>query len=153
MEVIMAIRNIVIEGDPLLNKKSRKVEKFDDRLFELLDDMKETMYHAEGVGISAPQVGILRQIFLVDIGLGLTEFINPEILSQEGQELGSEGCLSIPGVYGTVNRPTKVVLKACDRNGKEFTLEANDFMARAICHEYDHLQGILFRSKVVEFEE
>ena len=134
-EVYLAIRNIVLEGDPLLEKKSRPVEKVDDRILELIDDMAETMYDAEGVGIAAPQVGVLRRVICVDIGLGLHVFINPEITKQEGSSYESEGCLSLPGVYGKITRPEKITVKYLNKNGEESTLEAEGFFARAICHE------------------
>lgn len=141
----MALRNIVNEKEARLRKVSRPVEKFDERLWTLLDDMAETMYHADGVGIAGVQVGVLRRVFVVDIGEGLTEFVNPAITAQSGEQDGLEGCLSSPGEYGLVVRPEKVTIEACDRHGKPFTLEAEGFMARAICHEYDHLDGRIFK--------
>lgn len=140
----MALRNIVTEKEARLRKVSRPVEKFDERLWTLLDDMADTMYEADGVGIAGVQVGVLRRVFVVDIGEGLTEFINPTITAQSGEQDGLEGCLSSPGEYGLVVRPEKVTVKAFDRHGKPFTLEAEGFMARAICHENDHLDGHIF---------
>lgn len=141
----MALRNIVTEKEARLRKVSRPVEKFDERLWTLLDDMADTMYEADGVGIAGVQVGVLRRVFVVDIGEGLTEFINPTITAQSGEQDGLEGCLSSPGEYGLVVRPEKVTIEAYDRHGKPFTLEAEGFMARAICHEYDHLDGHIFK--------
>lgn len=141
----MALRNIVTEKEARLRKVSRPVEKFDERLWTLLDDMADTMYEADGVGIAGVQVGVLRRVFVVDIGEGLTEFINPTITAQSGEQDGLEGCLSSPGEYGLVVRPEKVTIEAYDRHGKTFTLEAEGFMARAICHENDHLDGHIFK--------
>lgn len=141
----MALRNIVNEKDPMIRKVSRPIEKFDDRLHTLLDDMAETMYEADGVGIAGVQVGALRRCFVVDVGEGLTEFVNPEITLREGEQDGLEGCLSSPGEYGLVVRPNKVTIQAQDRDGKPFTLTAEEFFARAICHEYDHLDGHIFK--------
>ena len=141
----MALRNIVTEKEARLRKVSRPVEKFDERLWTLLDDMADTMYEADGVGIAGVQVGVLRRVFVVDIGEGLTEFINPTITAQSGEQDGLEGCLSSPGEYGLVVRPEKVTIEAYDRHGKPFTLEAEGFMARAICHENDQLDGHIFK--------
>ena len=127
----MALRNIVTEKEARLRKVSRPVERFDERLWTLLDDMADTMYEADGVGIAGVQVGVLRRVFVVDIGEGLTEFINPTITAQSGEQDGLEGCLSSPGEYGLVVRPEKVTIEAYDRHGKPFTLEAEGFMARA----------------------
>lgn len=143
----MALRKIVKEKEELLHKPSRPIEKFDLRLHILLDDMADTMYESDGVGLAAVQVGALRRCFVVDIGEGLTEFVNPEILSREGEQDGLEGCLSSPGEFGLVVRPMKVTVKAQDREGEWFTMEAEDFMARAICHEYDHLDGHTFKER------
>ena len=149
----MAMREIVVDGDPILRKKSRPVEKFDEKLATLLDDMAETMYFENrGIGIAAPQVGVLRRVFIVDVGddHGLIEFINPEITYKEGSQIGGEGCLSVPGKTCEVDRPQKIRVKALDRNGNEFELEAEDLLARCICHENDHLDGILFIDKSVD---
>ena len=152
----MAIRNIVKIGDSILSKTSRKVEKFDNRLWQLLDDMKETMYHANGVGLAAVQVGILRRIFIVETGYGsesnVIEFINPQIVKTQGTQDGLEGCLSVPDASGYVERPYKVVVKAFDRYGKPFEIELEELSARCVCHENDHLDGILFIDKA-RFEE
>ena len=144
----MALRNIVKLGDPVLNKTSRKVEKFDEKLAILIDDMLETMYHANGVGLAAVQVGMLKRVVVIDIGDGPMELVNPEITMKEGEQRESEGCLSLPGKYGVTVRPMKVQVKAQDRNGKTFTITAEGFKARAICHEIDHLDGILYIDKI-----
>ena len=141
----MAIRNIVKDGDEVLRKVCRPVEYFDDRLSTLLDDMADTMYEAQGVGLAAPQVGIRKRVFVVDIGEGLFEFVNPQIIKTSGTQVGQEGCLSCPNLWGMVERPSFVKVKAFDRYGKEFEIEATDFFARAIFHENDHLDGKLFK--------
>ena len=140
----MAIRKIVTLGDDALRKECRREEKFGLRLALLLKDMAETMYKAEGVGLAAPQVGILRRVVVIDAGDGLVEFINPEILETEGEQCGREGCLSLPGRQAIVTRPRKVKVRAQDRTGEYFELEAEDLFARAICHELDHLDGRLY---------
>ena len=145
----MALRNIVKLGDPILNKTSRKVEKFDDKLAALIDDMLETMYSANGVGLAAVQVGILKRVVVIDIGEGPMELVNPEITMKEGEQQESEGCLSLPGKYGVTSRPQKVQVKAQDRNGTWQVFTGEDLNARAFCHEIDHLDGILFTSKVI----
>ena len=145
----MALRNIVKLGDPILNKTSRKVEKFDDKLAALIDDMLETMYSANGVGLAAVQVGILKIVVVIDIGEGPMELVNPEITMKEGEQQESEGCLSLPGKYGVTSRPQKVQVKAQDRNGKWQVFTGEDLKARAFCHEIDHLDGILFTSHLV----
>ena len=145
----MALRNIVKLGDPILNKTSRKVEKFDDKLAALIDDMLETMYSANGVGVAAVQVGILKRVVVIDIGEGPMELVNPEITMKEGEQQESEGCLSLPGKYGVTSRPQKVQVKAQDRNGKWQVFTGEDLKARAFCHEIDHLDGILFTSHLV----
>ena len=137
----MALRNIVKLGDPILNKTSRKVEKFDDKL--------ETMYSANGVGLAAVQVGILKRVVVIDIGEGPMELVNPEITMKEGEQQESEGCLSLPGKYGVTSRQQKVQVKAQDRNGKWQVFTGEDLKARAFCHEIDHLDGILFTSHLV----
>ena len=145
----MALRNIVKLGDPILNKTSRKIEKFDDRLAILIDDMLETMYQANGVGLAAVQVGMLKRVVVIDIGDGPMELVNPEITMREGEQRESEGCLSLPGKYGVTVRPMKVQVKAQDRNGKWQVFPGEGLKARAFCHEIDHLDGILFTSHVV----
>ncbi len=149
----MAIREIVKEGDPCLAKVCRPVEKFDERLWMLLDDMAETMHIADGVGLAAPQVGILRRAVTIDIGDGLLELINPKVVEAEGEQQEAEGCLSCPGVYGITSRPYRVRVEALDRHGKPFSVEGEDLLARALCHEIDHLDGILFRRHVLEYVE
>ena len=149
----MALRNVVKVGAPVLNKKSRVVEVFDERLGALIDDMKETMYASEGVGLAAVQVGILKRVVVIDVGDGVMELVNPEITSSEGEQRESEGCLSCPGQYGITLRPKKVQVKAQDRNGKWHVYTGEDLKARAFCHELDHLEGILFTSKIIEDSE
>jgi peptide deformylase len=145
----MALRNIVKVGDPILAKKSRVVEKFDDRLSSLIDDMFETMYASNGVGLAAVQVGLLKRVVVIDVGDGPLELVNPEITYKEGEQREQEGCLSLPGQYGITVRPKKVQVKAQDRNGKWQIFTGEDLKARCFCHELDHLDGILFTSKVV----
>ncbi|MFS8501437.1 MAG: peptide deformylase [Caldicoprobacter sp.] len=146
----MAIRRIMIYGkDDVLRKESKPVEKIDERILQLLDDMAETMRHADGVGLAAPQVGILRRVVVIDVGEGLIELINPEILETSGQQQGAEGCLSIPGVRGEVIRPEKVRVKALNRKGEPIEITGTGLLARALCHEIDHLDGILFIDKMV----
>ena len=140
----MAIRNIVKIGDPILAKTSRKVEKFDDRLAQLLDDMRETMYQANGVGLAAVQVGILRRAIVIDCGDGYIELVNPEIISSEGEQFEEEGCLSLPGQVGVTCRPMTVRVKAQDRNGKWCIYKGEALKARCFCHEIEHLDGHLF---------
>lgn len=147
----MAIRNIVTIGDEILGKKCKKVEKFDAKLGQLLDDMKETLKQANGVGLAAPQVGILRRVVVVDTGEDMLELVNPEIIETEGEESDIEGCLSVPERYGYVTRPTRAVVRAQDRNGEEFTAEGEGLIARCFCHELDHLEGHLFVEKVTEY--
>ena len=147
----MAIRKIVKLGeDEVLRKRARKVDTFDKRLWTLLDDMADTMYEADGVGLAAPQVGILKRAVVVDVGDGLLEMVNPELLEAEGEDIGVEGCLSVPGRRGTVKRPLKVRVHAQDRKGRHIEVEAEEFMARAICHELDHLDGVVYVDKMIE---
>ena len=145
----MALRNIVKLGDPILNKSSRVVDKFDDRLSTLIDDMFETMYNANGVGLAAVQVGMLKRVVVIDVGDGPIELVNPEITFKEGEQRESEGCLSLPGKYGVTSRPAKVQVKAQDRHGKWQVFTGEHLKARCFCHELDHLDGILFTSKVI----
>ena len=140
----MAIRKIVEIGDEKLRKCAKPVEKFDRRLKTLLEDMADTMYKAEGVGLAAPQVGILRRAVVVDVGEGLTALVNPEVVSREGEESSPEACLSIPGRSGLVSRPQKVTLRARDVQGNRVELTAEGFLARALSHELDHLDGVLY---------
>ncbi|MCQ2478524.1 MAG: peptide deformylase [Clostridia bacterium] len=146
----MAKRNIVKLGDEILKKVCRSQLKFDEKLAQILDDMAETMYEADGVGLAAPQVGILRRYCIVDVGDGVIELVNPVLISKSGEQIGDEGCLSIPGRYEKVKRPMKVTVRAQDRNGKNFKLTAEGLKARAICHEMDHLDGILFIDRSIK---
>lgn len=140
----MAKRNIVKFGEETLRKKCREVTDFNDRLWVLLDDMYETMQAANGVGLAAPQVGVLRRVVVIDVGEGKIELINPVITSAKGKQREKEGCLSAPDVWGYVERPAKVKVTAMNRYGKEIKLEGKDLLARAFCHEIDHLNGIIF---------
>ncbi len=146
----MALRKIVTKEDPVLRKVSRKVEVFDKRLWDLLDDMKETLYKAEGAGLAAPQVGMLKRVVVIDVGDGYIELINPEITekSEEIQE-EAEGCLSVPGEFGITRRPKWVIVKAQNREGKWVIYKGEDLKARCFCHELDHLDGILYTDKAV----
>ncbi len=146
----MAIRNIVKNGDDVLRKVCRTQLTFDDRLATILDDMCETMYAADGVGLAAPQVGILRRYCVIDIGEGVIELINPVIVSTEGEQLEQEGCLSFPGEYGVTSRPEKVTVRAQNRKGENFTVTGEGLLARALCHEIDHLDGIVYKDRLVK---
>lgn len=146
----MAIRNIVKNGDDILRKVCRSQLTFDDRLATILDDMAETMYAANGVGLAAPQVGILRRYCVIDVGEGIIELINPVIVSTEGEQCDQEGCLSFPGEYGMVSRPEKVTVRAQNRNGENFTITGEGLLARALCHEIDHLDGIVYKDRLVK---
>jgi len=145
----MAVRNILREGEDTLRKICRPVDKIEKRLHVLLDDMAETMYAADGVGLAAPQVGVLRRIVVIDVGDGLLELINPEIIETEGEKVGVEGCLSVPGRRCTVKRPTRVVVRAKDRRGREIEVEGTGLLATCLCHEIDHLDGILYIDKMI----
>lgn len=145
----MALRNIVKFGDPILKKKSREVEKFDNRLSDLIDDMLETMYNGNGVGLAAVQVGILKRVVVIDIGEGPIELVNPEITFEEGEQISQEGCLSLPNKWANTKRPKKVQVKAQDRTGKWQVFTGEDLKAKAFCHEIDHLDGILFTAHAV----
>ena len=149
----MAIRQLRLREDEILKKRCKEVKKFDEKLGILLDDMHDTMTKAEGVGLAAPQVGIIKRAVVIDIGEGRIELINPEILETDGVQNGSEGCLSFPGIFGEVERPMYVKVKAQDRHGNEFVLEGRELLARAICHECDHLEGHVFTEKVTKFLE
>ncbi|WP_130820076.1 peptide deformylase [Anaerococcus vaginimassiliensis] len=149
----MAIRNIRKEGDPLLRKKSKVVPEVTDRIKVLLDDMAETMYEADGVGLAAPQVGILKRVIVVDPHdetTGLVKLVNPEIIEADGEQVGVEGCLSIPNFNATVKRPEHVKVKYIDEDGNEKIWDAHGFPAVILSHEIDHLDGILFRDKSIE---
>ena len=147
----MAIREIREKGDEILYKKCKAVVKFDEKLHILLDDMYETMQSRDGVGLAAPQVGILKRAVVIDVGDGKIELINPEIVEESGEQTGSEGCLSVPGVFGEVTRPNVVTVKAQDRNGKWFKITGKELLARALCHEIEHLDGKLFLDRVIRF--
>ena len=149
----MALRNIVKFGDDVLRKKCREVTVFDDKLWVLLDDMYETMNEANGVGLAAPQVGILRRVVVIDVGEGPIELINPVITSVKGKQREVEGCLSAPGQWGYVVRPAKVKVTAMNRYGKEFKIEGTELLARALCHEIDHLNGVVFTDLADEMVE
>ncbi|OUM56837.1 hypothetical protein PIROE2DRAFT_65337 [Piromyces sp. E2] len=143
----MAVRQIRFKDDDILRKISKEVDVIDDKILTLLDDMKETIYNANGVGLEAPQVGILKHIIVLDDGNGLIECINPRIISKGGEQDGVEGCLSVPGFKGEVKRPNEVVVRVLDRNGNEVEYRAREFLARIFCHETDHLDGILYIDK------
>ena len=145
----MAFRKIRAHGDPALRKVCKPVKEITPSIITLLEDMADTMYEEDGVGLAAPQIGVLRRVVVIDVGEGLIELINPEIIESSGNVLGSEGCLSIRGACGDVNRPKYVKAKALNRYGEEFIIEGEDFLARAICHELDHLDGILYIDKLV----
>lgn len=149
----MAIRNIVQIGDDVLRKTSLPVTEFDAKLFELLDDMAETLYDADGAGLAAVQVGVLKRIFLVYVDNVLYEFINPTIIKSSGVQVGEEGCLSVKGRYGTVKRFNVVEVIAYNRNGEKFRIKAKGFLAKAIQHEYDHLDGILYIDKALDLRD
>ena len=147
----MALREIRTDDDPILRKQSKKVTEINDRIKILLEDMEETMIEANGVGLAAPQIGVLRRVVTIDVGEGLMKIINPEILEVKGEVIDIEGCLSIPGKSGTVERPEWVKLKYLNENGEEVIIEGTGLLARAICHEVDHLNGILYTDKVIEY--
>lgn len=149
----MATREIRTKDDEILAKVCKEVKIFDNKLAVLLDDMYETMQKNNGVGLAAPQVGILKRAVVIDVGDGRIELINPVIVKQSGKQVGSEGCLSVPGVYGEVERPQKVTVKAQDRNGNFFETTGTELLARAFCHEIEHLDGKLFLDKVIRFLE
>lgn len=145
----MALRNIRINGDEILRKKSKEVTKIDDRIKTLLDDMVDTMYDADGVGLAAPQIGILKRLVVIDVGDdNVYKMINPKIIKTSGKQVDKEGCLSVPDIKGIVKRPKNVIVVYTDENGDEKTLDAEDLLARCVCHELDHLDGILFIDKM-----
>lgn len=150
----MGLRKILTDKDPALHKVCKPVAAFDEKLHKLLDDMQETLVDSGGVGLAAPQVGILRRIFLVDVGLDgneIIEFINPEILETDGEQEGPEGCLSVPGKYGLVKRPYWVKVRAQDRYGEWFEAEGEELIGRCFCHENDHLDGIVYTEVMDRF--
>lgn len=146
----MAIRQIFKNDAECLYKKCRPVERFDKKLSDLIDDMADTMYEADGVGLAAPQVGILRRVFVIDCGDGLVEMVNPEIIETSGEQGGMEGCLSFPGKHGYVVRPNHVRVQAYDRNGDLYEYEGEELFARAILHENDHLDGLIYTRLVTD---
>ena len=147
----MGIRKILTDKDPALHKVCKKVEVFDKKLHKLLDDMAETMDDANGVGLAAPQVGILRRVVVVDTGEGILELVNPELIATDGEQEGAEGCLSVPGRYGLVKRPYIAKVRAQDRDGNWFEAEGEELIARCFCHELDHLDGIVYTEVMERF--
>ncbi len=148
----MAVRNIRTLGDDILRKKSRVVKRIDKRIITILEDMAETMYSTgNGAGLAAPQVGLLKRLVVIDMGDGLMKLINPEILETEGTQKVTEGCLSVPGKWGKLERPRKVKVKALNEEGKEFIITGEGDLAKCLCHEIDHLNGILFIDRVTEY--
>ena len=147
----MGIRKILTDKDPALHKVCKPVEKFDWRLHKLLDDMAETLEEANGVGLAAPQVGILRRVVVVDTGDGILELVNPVMLETDGEQEGPEGCLSVPGRYGLVKRPYYAKVRAQDRNGEWFEAEGEELIGRCSCHELDHLDGIMYTQVMERF--
>ena len=147
----MGLRKILTVKEPCLHKVCRPVEKFDGKLHKLLDDMKETLLDANGVGLAAPQVGILRRVVVVDTGEEMLELVNPELLETSGEQVGSEGCLSVPGKYGIVKRPNYAKVRAQDRDGNFFEVEGEELIARCFCHEIDHLDGIVYTEIMERF--
>lgn len=148
----MALRLIRLNDDPTLRKKCRPVEIVDDKIRQLLDDMAETMYDADfSEGLAAPQIGVLKRLVVIDMGQGLIKLVNPVIVEKTGSQVVTEGCLSLPGTWGNLERPSKIVVNALDENGKEITLTATGDMAKCLCHEIDHLDGVLFTDFVTEY--
>ncbi|KUG03785.1 peptide deformylase [hydrocarbon metagenome] len=146
----MAVYQVVTTPDEVLRAKARPVTKINEGVFRVLDNMRDTLYAENGVGLAAPQIGISKRLVVIDTGDNFMELINPEIIDQQGEAIRSEGCLSVPGIVGIVKRAEKVVVKALDRNGEEVTLEGSGLLARAFQHEIDHLDGILFIDKAIE---
>jgi len=150
----MGLRNILTDKDPALHKVCKKVVSFDSKLHKLLDDMAETLIDSGGVGLAAPQVGILRRVVLVDVGMeepDIIELVNPEMVETDGEQYGPEGCLSVPGKYGLVRRPMYAKVRAQDRNGDWYEYEGEELIARCFCHELDHLDGIVYTEKMDRF--
>ena len=147
----MGLRKILTDKDPALHKVCKPVEQFDRKLHKLLDDMRETLIDSNGVGLAAPQVGILRRVVLVDVGDEILELINPEMLETDGEQVGPEGCLSVPGKYGLVKRPYWAKVRAQDRNGDWYEAEGEELIARCFCHELDHLDGIVYTQVMDRF--
>lgn len=145
----MALRNIRLNGDEILRKRSKEVTVIDDKIKRLLDDMADTMYEKDGVGLAAPQIGILKRLVVIDVDdENLYKMVNPKIIKSSGKQVDQEGCLSVPDIKGTVIRPNKVTVQYTDENGEEITLDAENLLARCICHELDHLDGVLFIDKM-----
>ncbi len=147
----MGLRKILTDKEPSLHKVCRPVERFDGKLHKLLDDMVETMLDAHGVGLAAPQVGILRRIVVVNTGEEVLELVNPTLLETDGEQIGAEGCLSVPGKYGLVKRPYYAKVRAQDRNGDWYEVEGEELIARCFCHELDHLDGIVYTEVMERF--
>ena len=147
----MGIRKILTVAEPALHKVCKPVEKFDKKLHTLLDDMRETLIDSEGVGLAAPQVGILRRVVLVDTGDEILELVNPSLVETDGEQIGAEGCLSVPGKYGLVKRPSYAKVRAQDRNGQWYECEGEELIARCFCHELDHLDGIIYTEVMDRF--
>jgi len=147
----MGLRKILTDQDPALHKVCKPVTAFDRKLHKLLDDMAETLEESNGVGLAAPQVGILRRVVLVDTGEGILELINPTLVETDGEQIGPEGCLSVPGKYGLVKRPYTAKVRAQDRNGDWYEAEGEELIARCFCHELDHLDGILYTEVMERF--
>jgi len=145
----MAIRNIRKDGDEILRKKSKEVDGINDKIRILLQDMADTLYKADGVGLAAPQVGVLKRVVVIDVGEGLLELVNPVFKSQSGQQTTTEGCLSVPGVWGELSRPSHVIVEAFNGLGEKVIIEGEGLLATALCHELDHLDGILFKDKAI----
>lgn len=144
----MAIFEIVKDGDPVLREEAKEVPKITPNILKLLDNMADTMYHANGVGLAAPQIGVAKRVIIVDVGEGLIELINPEIVESCGLQTDAEGCLSVPNVQGEVTRAQEIVVKGLDRNGQEVVVKGSGLLARALFHEIDHLNGVLFTDKI-----
>lgn len=149
----MALMNIRKIGDPVLRSKAKEVKNINQRTKDLIDNMADTMYEADGIGLAAPQVGVLQRLFIVDVGNGLMEVINPKIIEENGQSIMEEGCLSIPDETGAVVRAKEIVMEGYNREGKKIKIEADGLLARALQHEYDHLEGNLFTDKVIDEEK
>ncbi|WP_422485191.1 peptide deformylase [Gudongella sp. DL1XJH-153] len=149
----MALRKIRLDGDPILRKKSREVAELDDRILQLLDDMVETMRHENGIGLAAPQIGVLKRVITIDIGEKPIIAINPVIEAQEGEVDGIEGCLSVPDLAGTVERPQTITISFMDENGQKVEMKPSGYLARVFCHEIDHLEGVLYTDKAKEVHE
>lgn len=147
----MAIRTIRTDGDEVLRKLSKEVDVINDKIKTLIKDMADTMYKADGIGLAAPQIGILKRVVVIDVGDGLLELINPRIIEEDGEQLEVEGCLSLPGIFGEVKRPGRVVVEAQNLDGEKLVIEGNELLARALCHEIDHLNGVLFKDKVIRY--